>query len=112
MEYCKTLNINESAKEIKEWRLAHGFYTPSSLKTVESKDMMLGKLMLVVTEVGEAAEAVRHGDEMNFIEEIADTFIRLMDITAAMKIDIDGEIRRKMAVNHNRPYKHGKLTTL
>ena len=76
------------------------------------RDMMLGKLMLVSTEVAEAAEAVRHGDNKNFNEEIADAFIRLMDITAAMGIDIETEIFQKMEKNWQRPIKHGKLCSL
>ena len=106
------LKINDFAKEIMSWRKGHGFYTPNELLSVEGKDYMLGKLMLVVTEVAEAAEAVRHGDASNFREELADTFIRLMDITAAMNINIEDEIIKKMAVNEKRPIKHGKLTTL
>lgn len=73
---------------------------------------MLGKLMLAVTELSEAAEAVRHNDVPNFREELADTFIRLMDITAACGIDIEHEIESKMDKNWERPIKHGKLCSL
>lgn len=73
---------------------------------------MLGKLMLVVTEVSEAAEAVRHDDVGNFKEELADAFIRLMDITSSCGYDIESEIRSKMAVNEQRPYKHAKKCSL
>jgi len=65
-------------------------------------------LMLIVTELAEACEADRKGDKENFNEEIADTFIRLMDLCGYLKIDIEEEIQRKYKKNEKRPYKHGK----
>lgn len=98
-------NLNELAKDIAKWRKSKGFYTPDTIHEVEAT---LAKLMLVVTEVTEAAEAVRHGDHENFIEELADIIIRLLDITGTMHIDIEAAITTKMIVNRQRPYKHGK----
>jgi NTP pyrophosphatase (non-canonical NTP hydrolase) len=107
----------------------HGFYTPNKI-TGDHKmitryedgftapaipsdgDLMLGKLMLVVTEISEAAEAVRSGDNANFAEEIADAYIRLCDIVDATGIDIHAEIDKKMFKNEGRPVKHGRLTNL
>lgn len=104
--------MNKTAKEIVKWRKSKGFYTPSSLAQRESREAMLGKLMLVVTEVAEAAEAVRHSDPVNFKEEIADTIIRLLDIAGSMDIDIEKEIDLKMQKNALRPVRHGKTTLL
>lgn len=106
------LKLNEYAREIMRWRDGQGFYTPEGIHTEELRDYMLGKLMLVVTEVGEAAEAVRHEDIDNFLEELADTFIRLMDITAASGFDIEKAIKDKMAINERRPKRHGKMCSL
>ena len=64
--------------------------------------------MLVVTEISEAAEAVRLQNDANFREELADTFIRLLDITGTMNIDIEKEIVNKMHINEGRPLRHGK----
>ena len=66
-------------------------------------------LMLIVTELAEAMEAHRVQDEQNFREEIADAFIRLLDLCGGLKIDIEEEIDRKSRKNKNRPYKHGKI---
>lgn len=66
-------------------------------------------LMLIVTELAEAMEAHRIQDHDNFREEIADAFIRLMDLCGGMKIDIEAEIEKKSNKNKNRPYKHGKI---
>jgi len=66
-------------------------------------------LMLIVTELAEAMEAYRKQDDENFREELADTFIRLLDFCGGLKIDIEQEIVKKSLKNKNRPYKHGKI---
>lgn len=66
-------------------------------------------LMLIVTELAEAMEAHRIQDQANFKEEIADSFIRLLDLCGGMDIDIEAEIEKKSNKNKNRPYKHGKI---
>lgn len=105
-------SINEIAYIIGQWRRSKGFKTPVSMGTERERDDLLGKLMLVVTEVAEAAEAVRHDDAANFREEIADTIIRLLDISEAQGIDVYHEIRTKMETNAKRPPLHGKATSL
>lgn len=97
----------------------NGFYTPCSIgggipdevaEHITDGDLMLGKLMLVTTEVSEAAEAVRLGDRANFEEEVADAVIRLLDICGRCGIDIQAAIADKMAINEERPVRHGKQT--
>ena len=66
-------------------------------------------LMLVVTELAEAMEGYRHQDDDNFREELADAFIRLLDLCGGLNIDIEKEIYQKSMVNKKRPYKHGKI---
>ena len=65
-------------------------------------------LMLIVTELSEAMESYRKSDKENFNEEIADTLIRLFDLSGGLDIDIEKEIMKKMRKNKKRPYKHGK----
>ncbi len=101
------IKMNNLSKYIAEWREKKGFLTPSKLS--ENHDV-LAKLMLVVSELGEAAEAVRHQDQENFEEEIADTIIRLLDLTGTMGIDIEDALRKKMAINEGREYMHGKYS--
>lgn len=43
-----------------------------------------------------------------FEDEIADAFLRLMDLCGAMNIDIEKHIRMKAEYNKLRPTKHGK----
>ena len=92
--------MNQLAEDIVKWRKKKGFKT--------SWKNMPEKLMLVVTEVAEAMEAIRKDDGQNFNEEIADTFIRLLDICGSVGIDIEHEIKAKMEINKTRSHKHGK----
>ena len=41
-------------------------------------------------------------------DELADTFIRLLDLVGFLGIDIDGWVEAKLRYNKSRPYKHGK----
>lgn len=65
-------------------------------------------LMLMTSELGEAIEAWRHGDEEEFAEELADVMIRLGDFAGFMQVDLEKAVADKMAKNAKRPYKHGK----
>ena len=111
---CDSLTYLENY--ISDFIAKKGFFTPSSMDDTQVNmtmaDAVLGKLMLVVTELSEAAEAVRKHDLENFAEEIADTFIRLFDICGAMRLNIKDEIYKKMCKNTKRPQRHGKKTNL
>jgi len=92
--------IDEWCRELHNLAVSKGFWDVESPVST--------KLMLVVTELGEACEADRKGDWDNFREEIADTVIRIFDLCGALDIDIEREIEKKHAVNKNRPLRHGK----
>ena len=93
-------------------------------------------LMLIVSELGEACEALRNNNRQpntlvkteglkiknankisnkdriwekdTFEDEVADTFIRLGDMCEALGIDIEWQIQQKFSYNKQRKYKHGK----
>ncbi|MFY8021524.1 MAG: hypothetical protein ACOVP1_10010 [Bacteroidia bacterium] len=89
-------------------------------------------LMLVTSELGEAMEAHRKGKFSNwnlyetdcqsnssneafkqhikdsFEDEIADAFIRLLDLSAGLGIDLEKHLAAKIQFNKNRPHLHGK----
>jgi len=124
--------LNELRDEIHKNAINHGFYD-----TDEDKNVLV-KLMLIVSELGEACEAYRgekyanidrHKVEKWYIEksnlnlegiafkmyikdtfedEIADAIIRLLDLCGHLGIDIAEHVRLKMDYNKNRPYKHNK----
>lgn len=118
------MTIKELCKEAYENAKNHGFWEDWDLvnwdeKTVKSGDCVFElkdlwrnaiatKLMLIVSEVSEALEALRGGDEGNFKEELADVAIRLGDLCGGLGIDLETEIKKKMDKNKSRSYKHGK----
>jgi NTP pyrophosphatase (non-canonical NTP hydrolase) len=65
-------------------------------------------LMLIVSELAEAMEADRHDDRENFVEEIADTCIRIFDLCGGLGIDLEEAIVLKMRYNATRDQLHGK----
>ena len=67
------------------------------------------RLMMIVGEVAEAQEGLRHGNKDNFKEELADVMIRLADLCGGLEIDLEYEIKKKMEINSKRPYLHNKL---
>ena len=93
------------------------------------------KIMLCVTELAEAVEALRKNNRQisdkewsklkithlcnentfddrwtkdSFEDEICDTFIRLADLCEYMNIDIEWQIKKKMEYNKSREKLHGK----
>jgi NTP pyrophosphatase (non-canonical NTP hydrolase) len=102
-----TKTMTEWATEINEWCEEKGWNqdAPSNFSDVTAIDQ---KLMRVVTEIGEMSEANAKNDYHNFCEEMADTFIRLLHLCARLDINIDREIASKMAINRDRPFRHGK----
>ena len=99
--------INEMCVQVHADNCKKGFW---------DEDRELGTtLMLVVSEIAEALEADRKGRwateepyKDTFEDEIADTFIRLMDLCGRYQIDIDKHIAWKLEYNRGRAYKHGK----
>ena len=116
------MNLNELAKQFHERAKEKGFWDePRETGTL---------LMLIVSELSEALEADRknkHADMGNyyvdlgiglseehafrgyikdtFEDELADTFIRLLDLVGYMGIDIEKHIELKMKYNKTRPCK-------
>ena len=65
-----------------------------------------GLLMMVTCELAEAVEADREGQD--FAEELADSLIVLLGVCEHHGIDTTAEILRKMRINEQRDYLHGK----
>jgi NTP pyrophosphatase (non-canonical NTP hydrolase) len=111
--------INKIIKEVHENAIDKGFYDKiyELLELYKDKkdDYKLYKnlficqqLLLIITELGEATEGLRQGNIVNFKEEIADTVIRLFDLSGFLQMNLEYEIKKKMAVNKLRPNLHNK----
>lgn len=121
------VDINELSKTIHNRAKSKGFYN--------NEFNLSEKLMLIVSELGEAQESDRKDRKANleyFLErqkvlseeslikcfessvkdtiedELADSFIRLLDLCGYLNIDIGKHIEIKMWYNSHRPEKHGK----
>ena len=98
--------LSTLAKEIIEINTANGW---NCLKPDQWSDAynIPAILALVHSEVSEALEAFRKDDKENFAEELADTVIRVLDCSEGLGIDLDEQIKKKLAKNRTRGYRHG-----
>lgn len=108
------------AEDIHSWARGKGFYDRERLVV---RDALTGdvegrpvnpslpseKLMLIVSEVAEAQEALRDGDRAHESEEVADILIRVLDYAAWRGISLDREVAAKMEKNEVRPRLHGRV---
>jgi len=110
------MNINELVEKAHKnavakgfWEYYEGLFKDKNLVDKQQVNCAIGNmLMLIVSELGEALEALRKDDWDNFREELADVAIRLGDLCGGLDIDLKAEIIKKMDKNSKRPYKHGK----
>lgn len=65
-------------------------------------------IALIHSEVSEALEAYRKNTG-TVGEELADVFIRLLDMCHRLDVDLYSEYEKKMEINKKRGYRHGGL---
>lgn len=106
------MDINELGRTAHTINAANGWdvFSPDGFPRDGEKEKVrfLGTHMaLVHSEVSEATEAIRHRDEENFREELADVVIRVASIAAGLGIDLDTECQKKLEKNRHRGLHHG-----
>lgn len=123
-DHAEKTEKTQQTRSLSEWQAlimgyaeSHGWnqnFDPNAANDI------LAKLMLVTTEVAEAAEDVRTGamltearGEKNkpegFPTELADVIIRVLHLAALLGIDLESEVARKHAFNLTRAHRHGGL---
>jgi len=91
--------------KIREINDKNGWIIPSN--AWEQDNFIPMKLCLIHSEVTECLEAFRKDDFSNFIEELADIIIRVLDLTSGLNIDIEQQIKVKLHELSKRTFKHG-----
>lgn len=104
------MDLNDMAQRM--WEIAEEKGLHDNLILLPLREATLIRLALVHTEVSEAAQVVkRHGVSAQTLtllaEEIADTFLRLGDLTHGLGIDLTLAVERKLALNRQRPLYYG-----
>ena len=102
--FIRNMNIPHWQKMIGQHNISKGFVFPD-------KDLEFWKLtMLMVTELAELVEDYyTHGKITSEGKiELADIAIRLFDFCDRRGVDLEGEMIKKMKLNVNRPFRHGK----
>ena len=108
-----TLSLNTLRNAIYEDAVAHGLWD-------DIDDDIPAQVHVVVEEVKELIDAAAdlsaakyRGEDLeqyrqHFIEELADVVISSLSLAGKQEIDIDAGVRRKMAINKTRPWRHGR----
>jgi len=105
------VTLKEPTDYIHSWAHRKGFYAGRHRpdRACEHRSgSRAAAVMLIVTELAEAVEADRRGDDDNFDEELADATIRILDLCGAEGIDLEAAITDKMIINECRQRRHGK----
>lgn len=101
------LSLNTLRDAIYEDAVIHGLWEDD-----DGVDWYQESHSMIECEVDELYDAIEdrvngHGDE-HFAEELADVVITCFSVAGKLGIDIDAAILKKMEINKNRPWKHGK----
>jgi NTP pyrophosphatase (non-canonical NTP hydrolase) len=102
------VTLNTLRDEIYEDAVAHGLW--NDYDTDLSVYLLDDCQDLIVDEIDELDNAIEdwangHGME-RYTEELADVIIMCMSVAGKLGIDIDAAVRRKIAYNKTRPWKH------
>ena len=66
---------------------------------------------LIISELSEATQEIRKGNNENMIKELADVYIRLSSLIGAIGYDeeLEEALKEKLEINKKREFKHGKV---
>ena len=109
LQDAHTLSLNTLRDAVYADAVAHGLWQENDDPTVCSW-LIKGE----ATELDEAASDWadygwdKEEPDETFSEELADVIIMSLSVAGKLGIDIDAAVRRKMEINKNRPWKHGK----
>ena len=100
-------NLNDLAVEIVGVNKANGWNVCEPDDWFRDKYKIPAVLALIHSEVSEALEAYRKDDKENFVEELADVLIRVLDCAGGLGLNMDEEVANKIEINKGRGFRHG-----
>jgi NTP pyrophosphatase (non-canonical NTP hydrolase) len=121
-EVDRSYKLSDLSQQINEWAHSKGWWKTSQLHELAGRcDEIFGKLLMIHSEVTEAAEEVRtnnsdkvlhefwviDGKPEGFASELMDILIRTLDMCGELGIDVDYGLQMKMKFNETRPFRHG-----
>jgi NTP pyrophosphatase (non-canonical NTP hydrolase) len=90
--------LNRMMVEVREMADAKGFSA--------SEERIWEMLALIHTEVSEATDAYKKGEELDKVgEELIDAIIRILHLLSAMGVDAEELYQQKMEKNWSRPHR-------
>jgi len=93
-------SIKDWQRIVTDWAVSKGFtWTRKDVDTM---------LLRIHSEISEASEAVRDNDVEGFAEELANAFIRLVNLCEVWDINLEEEVIKKHNKNMERPFLHGR----
>ena len=110
VEEAKTLTLNTLRDEIYADAVAHGLWEEYDGPTICS--------WVIREETRELDDAAKDWEDYGwseeepddaFSEELADVIIAAFSVAGKLGIDVHEAVMRKMAINRERPWKHGKV---
>lgn len=104
-------STEQLAKETHAINVANGWNAckPSDwdITNEASVNKIAAKIALMHSELSEALEALRKDKRENFVEEMADTYIRIIDTVYGLGFDLIAAVVKKLEKNKSRGFKHG-----
>jgi len=99
--------LDELAAEIRSINRANGWNVTTAGDWNGNPYKVPAVLALIHSEVSEALEAYRKNDHENFMEEMADVLIRVLDCVGGFQSGFDAVVEAKLEKNRHRGYRHG-----
>lgn len=98
----ETEGLNTKMREVREMADAKGFSA--------GQERIWEMLALIHTEVSEATDAYKKGEDLEKVgEELIDAIIRILHLLSALEMDAEELYQRKMERNWARPYRYNTV---
>lgn len=102
-----TVTLNDLRDEIYQDAVEHGLWDPEWTYPLDDCCELINDELRELAEAADDYEC-KEASIDNFCEELADVIIISLSVAGKLGIDIDAAVKRKMEINRERPYKHGK----